>query len=68
METPCVQICVIDDISGFCIGCGRTRAEVAGWVQMTSGERRETMAVLPDRMTSITRDRKRTGRRRERTA
>lgn len=66
MESPCVNICVIDDRSGYCIGCGRTRDEVANWVRMTPTERRATMDGLSERMASITRDRKRTGRRRER--
>lgn len=66
METPCVQICVIDPLSGFCIGCGRTGEEVAGWIRMTPEERRLTMESLPDRMASITRDRPRSGRQRRR--
>ena len=59
-----MNICVIDEVSGYCIGCGRTRAEVAGWTRMSPDDRRATMAGLAERMTSITRDRKRNGRRR----
>jgi uncharacterized protein len=54
METPCVQVCVIDPVSGFCVGCGRTGAEVGGWMGLTSGERREVMAGLPERMRQMT--------------
>lgn len=66
MKTPCINICVVDPQSGFCIGCGRTSAEIAGWVRMSDAEREAIMEELPPRVTSITRDRKRSGGRRER--
>ncbi len=50
METPCVNICVLDDATGTCVGCGRTVAEIAGWTGMSDRERRAIMAALPDRM------------------
>ena len=27
--TPCIKICVVDPLSGLCIGCGRTVAEIS---------------------------------------
>ena len=35
IETPCIKVCVLDPESGYCIGCGRTRNEIAGWLDMT---------------------------------
>ena len=29
--SPCVKICVVDPLSGLCIGCGRTVAEISQW-------------------------------------
>lgn len=49
METPCVDICKIDEQTGLCLGCGRTIAEIAGWASMTSTERRRIMAELAAR-------------------
>jgi uncharacterized protein len=49
METPCINICVIDEASGQCIGCGRTRNEIASWSSITSAERRRIMSELPHR-------------------
>ena len=49
METPCVNICLLDEASGTCIGCGRTLAEIAQWATMSDAERRAIMAVLPAR-------------------
>ena len=61
IETPCVKLCVVDPDSGFCIGCGRSRAEIAGWIAMSPDARREVMADLDDRMASLTRSKRRKG-------
>ena len=37
IETPCVKICVVDPETGYCIGCGRTREEIAGWLKLRAG-------------------------------
>lgn len=47
METPCIDICVLDNASGQCAGCGRTIGEITRWAGMTAGERRTVMADLP---------------------
>jgi predicted Fe-S protein YdhL (DUF1289 family) len=49
METPCVDICEIDAVSGLCIGCGRSLNEIAGWAGMSPEQRRGIMAALPAR-------------------
>ena len=50
LETPCVNICLLDSETGLCVGCGRTLAEIAGWAGMSDAERRAVMAVLPMRI------------------
>lgn len=50
LETPCVNICLLDPATGTCLGCGRTLAEIASWAAMTDAERRAVMAALPARM------------------
>ena len=52
IETPCILVCTIDMASGYCVGCGRTRAEIASWLAMTPQARREVMAQLPGRLAS----------------
>jgi predicted Fe-S protein YdhL (DUF1289 family) len=49
IRTPCVQVCVMDDESGLCLGCCRTLAEVAGWIRLMDAERAAVMAELPSR-------------------
>ena len=53
IESPCILICSIDMKTGFCFGCGRTRDEIGNWMVYTSSERREIMALLPDRLESV---------------
>jgi uncharacterized protein len=49
MESPCIQVCVIDVRSGLCSGCGRTLAEIASWTSLTPAERRKIMDRLATR-------------------
>ena len=61
IETPCIKICVVDPETGFCIGCGRTRGEIGGWLGMSADQRRTVMADLPERVASLTRRKSRRG-------
>jgi predicted Fe-S protein YdhL (DUF1289 family) len=54
IETPCVKICVVDPESGCCIGCGRSRSEIGGWLGYSAEERRAIMVALPDRLATLT--------------
>jgi predicted Fe-S protein YdhL (DUF1289 family) len=66
IETPCIKVCVVDPGSGFCIGCGRSREEIAGWLDYDAAQRRHIMGALPQRITSLTDKRRRKGGRRSR--
>lgn len=68
IETPCIKVCVVDPQSGLCIGCGRKRAEIAGWLAMTDEARSDIIAQLPDRLAGLTKNRKRRGRQRRKPA
>jgi len=61
IETPCQNICVVDTETGECIGCGRTRAEIAGWLKMTPDQRKKIAAELDERMATLTSRKKRKG-------
>lgn len=62
VESPCLRICVLDSVTGLCIGCGRDRGEIAGWLRLSGDERRAIMATLPDRLARMTRRDVRGGR------
>lgn len=47
--TPCTGVCTLDH-DGYCFGCHRTGAEIAGWLQMNDAQRQYLMdVVLPAR-------------------
>ena len=50
ISTPCINICVIDPLSGLCVGCGRSIEEITRWGEMDETQRLVTMAGLADRM------------------
>lgn len=63
IETPCTLVCSIDERTGYCFGCGRTRDEIGGWLAMTPAGRRAVMALLPARLETVVRPQRRETRR-----
>jgi predicted Fe-S protein YdhL (DUF1289 family) len=63
MESPCILVCSIDDKTGYCFGCGRTREEIGAWMTYTGEVRRQIMAVLPKRLEGVERRPRRETRR-----
>lgn len=47
--SPCVEVCSIDETTGYCYGCGRTLSEIADWPRMTPEEKRRVLAELDER-------------------
>lgn len=39
IESPCKLICALDLESGICTGCGRTREDIARWLQYSKAQR-----------------------------
>ena len=63
MESPCILVCSIDMVTGYCFGCGRTRDEIGRWTLYTDAERRAIMTTLPDRLETVERKPRRETRR-----
>ena len=63
IESPCILVCSIDDATGYCFGCGRTREEIGAWLTMTPELRRAVMAELPARLETVERRPRRETRR-----
>ena len=66
VESPCKKICVIHPAAEICIGCFRTRREIAGWSRMTPEDRRTLIEALPAREPQLTAGGRRGGARRRR--
>ncbi|WAJ30595.1 DUF1289 domain-containing protein [Antarcticirhabdus aurantiaca] len=63
IESPCILVCAIDPVTGYCFGCGRTGAEIGAWLGLNPAERRGVMADLPARLATIERKPRRETRR-----
>ena len=61
IESPCVKVCVIHEPSGLCMGCYRTRREIAGWSFMDTDERLAVKNDLQNRVGQV-KGRRRGGR------
>ena len=49
VNSPCVGICSVDDLSGLCVGCFRTMDEISQWWDMNDAERNKVKSQLADR-------------------
>jgi uncharacterized protein len=54
VKTPCNRVCALDPISGLCMGCGRSVAEIAGWIGFDHKKRAAIMEQLPARLAVMT--------------
>jgi predicted Fe-S protein YdhL (DUF1289 family) len=50
IESPCVNICMLEPNAKVCVGCGRTIDEIARWSTMTAADRSRVMSELPARL------------------
>jgi predicted Fe-S protein YdhL (DUF1289 family) len=46
IASPCIHVCRLN--GEVCAGCHRTRDEIAGWLQMTDGEKAQVKARLAE--------------------
>lgn len=63
IPSPCILVCAIEQASGFCYGCGRTRTEIGDWLTMSADQRNAVMADLPGRLETVERRPRRVTRR-----
>ncbi|MFZ5609451.1 MAG: DUF1289 domain-containing protein [Pseudomonadota bacterium] len=47
--SPCTNVCRIDPLSGYCLGCQRTAMEIAEWTSLDEAARHRLMDELPAR-------------------
>ena len=49
VPSPCVGVCRMHGLTGWCEGCLRTIDEIAMWSQMSDGEKQAVWKRLPRR-------------------
>jgi uncharacterized protein len=54
VESPCVRECVIDQQTGYCMGCWRTLNEISFWVNYTPEQKLRILQMLQERRNAAT--------------
>ena len=49
IASPCTSVCVIDPPTGLCAGCYRSLDEIAGWISLSTEQRRTLVTELAQR-------------------
>jgi uncharacterized protein len=53
VSSPCVKICVLDPQHKLCLGCGRSMAEIGGWLRFSDHERQQVKKQLGARLRTM---------------
>ncbi|WP_414712164.1 DUF1289 domain-containing protein [Sphingomonas sp.] len=53
VTSPCILVCTLDLATGWCLGCGRTGGEIAGWTGLSQSGRATVLGQLPARMRQL---------------
>ncbi|MGK6319440.1 DUF1289 domain-containing protein [Sphingomonas sp. DT-204] len=51
--SPCINVCVLDSATGWCLGCGRSGDEVEEWTGTTDARRQAILDQLPARLKAL---------------
>ena len=54
LPSPCISICQIDPETGNCLGCYRSRQEIARWPAMSTDEQAQLLQALKQRRSEKT--------------
>ncbi len=53
LVSPCVSVCTLDPVNGWCQGCLRTAGEIAGWSSLDYDGKRAVLERLHERRQAI---------------
>lgn len=53
MKSPCIDVCVFDGPTGWCVACGRTKPECQAWKKATPFRQGAVAADLPRRLRKL---------------
>ena len=49
VPSPCISVCKMNPVTGWCEGCQRTIDEIAGWSRMSDDAKRDVWAEVARR-------------------
>lgn len=64
IASPCVGVCAMNAGTGYCLGCFRTRDEIAGWLEASREERLAILSLIRRRREAAGGAKRRRNRRR----
>ena len=65
LPSPCISVCQMDDLDEVCVGCYRTRAEIAAWGGMDQDSQILLLGILRNRRAKATGVTRRASRRKK---
>ena len=54
LPSPCISVCQMDPSDRVCVGCYRTRGEIASWRDMDEADQRKLLYILSKRRAAAT--------------
>ena len=54
LPSPCISVCQMDELDGVCLGCYRTRGEIAAWRSMDEADQLKLLDILNERRAAAT--------------
>ncbi len=49
VESPCINVCQIDESNSYCIGCLRTLEEISNWQSYSEKKKKNIIKLLSNR-------------------
>lgn len=49
VESPCISVCAMDDVTGLCLGCYRTAKEIEQWWELTPEDQQKVVDTAAQR-------------------
>lgn len=49
VKSPCISVCAMDDLTGLCLGCYRTSAEIEDWWDLKPEEQKVIVEAAAQR-------------------
>ncbi|MBA4327703.1 MAG: hypothetical protein C0428_05700 [Polaromonas sp.] len=53
IPSPCISVCRMSSLTGWCEGCFRSRDEIAGWSQSSDGGKRAVWDLIEQRIAGL---------------
>ncbi len=54
LPSPCISVCQMEPSTGVCLGCYRTRGEIASWSIMDETDQLQLLNILSERRAAAT--------------